>query len=70
MQDNGALGTSVKVERPFPSVSASGQTKPHPLCLLTRARAWVQESKESADTMIMGEKNMFEVVRVAGSSRL
>ena len=47
-----------KLERPFPSVSTSGQMNPQSLCLLTRARAWVEESRERAQTTAAVEKNM------------
>ena len=61
------LLTLVKVERPFPSASARGQTKLQSLCRLPRARAWAEESKESAETTTETEKSMFEVVEGARS---
>ena len=51
----------LKVERPFPAVSASGQVNSQSFCLLTRTRALVEESRERAQTTTAVEKNMVRI---------
>lgn len=70
VQENEVSLTLVKVERPFPTASARGQTKLQSLCRLPRARAWAEESKESAETTTVTEKNMLKVVEGGAFSGL